>query len=215
MVGSKRPRGGWKSECRCQRGARRGAHHHALSAPAMLMWSHAVVAGVPCRTGHGACKAASRAPALHRRLRQGGVAARASRDDAASSPADGDDDDVPSVPREGSLAAAARFERLFEDERTPEEAESEALRLAALKAEIQWSIEGASRADAHLAAALLEPWTTFAPTLLTQPTLPEAEATCKSDSTTDCAIAWEQVLELREAEARRCATRVSCRRTRC
>ena len=120
----------------------------------LMFWSPNVA---PCRAGHGACKAAARAPPLHRRLRRGGTATRASRDDAASSSPADDEDDVPAVPREGSLSAAARFERLYEDERTPEERETEALRLAALKAEIQWSIDGALGADARLAASLLEP----------------------------------------------------------
>jgi hypothetical protein len=120
----------------------------------LMSWSPNVA---PCRMGHGACKAAARAPPAHRRLRRQGVnATRASPDDAASSPAD-DGDDAPALPREGSLSAAARFERMYEDERTPEERETEALRLAALKAEIQWSIDGAPGADARLASSSLGP----------------------------------------------------------
>lgn len=117
-----------------------------------MLWSHCVVAGgakqcASLRQCHRACiNFVSLAPRPCRKLRRG-VASRASLGGAgAAADDDGLDGDAPVVPPlENSLASAARLERLYTSNKTMAEAEAEALRLAALKAEIQWSVQGTSR----------------------------------------------------------------------
>lgn len=82
-------------------------------------------------------------PGVFGRRTPRGLTARASLDATN----DGADDDAPiELPGESSFSAAARLERMYESHKTKEEAEAEALRLAALKVEIQWSVQGASHA---------------------------------------------------------------------